>query len=143
MTKKRPARRRPARLHPLSAVLMTFLLSTLMHAGHAGPMPPLLKEGLAAEERGDYPAASLAYAALAFQDDPMGMFLFGQLLQYGRGVARDYSGAILMYRNAGFRGLVFAQKNLCYLYVHNREIPRDAESARRWCQLAAYQGNDA
>lgn len=60
---------------------------------------------------------------------------------YGKGVPKDYSEALRLYRKSAEQGYVKAEFSLSTMYGDGRGVPPDAVEAERWCRKAAEQGD--
>ena len=58
----------------------------------------------------------------------------------GRGVARDDTEAVRLYRQAAAQGLAMGQSNLGFMYAEGRGVAKDETEAVRLFQQAAAQG---
>ena len=71
------------------------------------------------------------------------LFLKGQDVANGKGVAQDYAQAVQCYTAAAEQGHSVAQLNLAGLYERGQGIARDEVKARMWLAKAANSGNAA
>jgi len=69
-------------------------------------------------------------------------FLYGELLEQGRGVVQDYSEAARWYRNSAESGFVAAQNRLGAKYAEGRGVQKSMIEAMKWFMIAAANGDE-
>ena len=60
---------------------------------------------------------------------------------YGKGVAKDLTRALAMYKSAADKGHVMAQYHLAVAYGNGSGVAASEREAMRWLRIAAAQGN--
>ncbi|MFQ5784790.1 MAG: tetratricopeptide repeat protein, partial [Alphaproteobacteria bacterium] len=97
------------------------------------------REGYAAYQSGDYPAAAREFAALANEGDARAQFNLGVMYDKGEGVPQDYAEAAKWFRKAAEQGLAVAQTNLGVYFQRGKGVAQDYEKAAEWYRKAAEQ----
>ncbi len=119
----------------IAALCVGFTLGLTAPAG-AG-----LKEGAAANIRGDYATAIREWRPLAEQGNAKAQFFLGVMYDKGQGVPQDYAKAAKWYSKAAEQGLAKAQLYLGYMYKQGQGVPQDYAEALQWYRKAAEQGD--
>jgi len=74
--------------------------------------------------------------------DAKAQCILGYCYEHGKGVAQDYTNAVMWYRKSADQGDAKAQRNLGSGYYYGLGVPQDYAEAIRWERKAADQGND-
>src|SRR6202012_2922247 len=98
------------------------------------------QDGVAAYQRGDYPAALRLFRPLADQGNGDAQYNIGVMYDKGLGVRTDFAIAAEWYRKAATLGIVDAQWDLGILYGEGRGVPKNYETAVAWLRKAADRG---
>jgi TPR repeat protein len=64
------------------------------------------------------------------------------MYQYGRGVPRDYTEAVKLYRLSAAQGNANGQVQLGVMYALGHGVPQDYVKAHLWANLAGAKGNE-
>lgn len=75
--------------------------------------------------------------------DPRSQFKLGELLQTGRGVARDRELALVWIRKSAAQGFAEAEETVGVAYYFGFNAPKDPAMAATWFRKAADQGEGA
>lgn len=102
----------------------------------AGPF----EDGVAAEARGDAPAAVVAYRAAADAGQAPAQFALGRLYRAGEGVPRDPALAAAWFRKAAMQDNPGAEFALASMFEAGAAEARDSTEAAQWCLKAAGHG---
>jgi TPR repeat protein len=97
-----------------------------------------LDVGVAAWERGDYPAAYREWKSLADQGDSDAQYFLGSWYYHAE---KDYTNAAKWLREAPQQGHPLAQHDLGSLYVLGQGVPPNDTQAAEWFRRAAEQGH--
>lgn len=73
--------------------------------------------------------------------DAKGQFELAVKYESGRGVKKDFSKALELYRSAAASGYTPAQSTLGYMYLYGEGVPQDLEQALEWNQKAVDAGD--
>ena len=103
----------------------------------------LLRTGIDAYRRGDYPEALKVFRILAERGLANGQNTLGILYARGQGVAVDHVEAVKWFRKAAEQGYATAQHNLGSAYFRGRGVAADDAEALKWFRKAAAQGHAA
>ncbi|MDA0262121.1 MAG: tetratricopeptide repeat protein [Proteobacteria bacterium] len=104
----------------------------------------LLKQGDDAYGRGDYAAALDVYRSLAAARNSSAEYYLGVMCEFGHGVEKDISEAVIWYRKAAEDGSALAQLKLgLNLDEGLGGVARDPAEALRWYRMAAEHGHIA
>jgi TPR repeat protein len=105
------------------------------------PAPGDLGAGIAAYDRGDYPAAAEHWRPLAEKGDPEAQYRLGELYRLGQGVPEDPAAAGRWHLEAAEQGHGRAMYHLALMYYRGRgnDWERDYVRAYVWFKLAAEQ----
>ena len=98
-------------------------------------------DGLAAYQRGDYPAAYKLCLPWAQHGNRDAMFLIGLMYANGHGVRQSYAEAARWYQDAADDGQDAAQNNLGQMYAAGRGVRGSLTQAAALYWRAADQGN--
>jgi Sel1 repeat len=129
------------------SVAVRHLLAIICAALFVLPLAPYpaaadpVSDGLAAYQRGDYPAAYKLCLPWAQQGNRDAKFLIGLMYASGHGVRQSYAEAAQWYQDAADDGQDAAQNNLGQLYAGGRGVQRSLVQAAKLYWLAADQGN--
>ena len=99
-----------------------------------------LEDGIAAEDRGDWKAASVLLEPLAKQGNPDAQNRIGYMYNSGKGMRQDYAVAMKWYRIAAAQGSAKAQTNIGFMYENGQGVLQDYAEAMKWYRKAADQG---
>ena len=97
--------------------------------------------GLAAVEKGDYPAAVKIFEGLANAGEAEAQYNLAMLYRDGKGVSKDMAQSALWFRRAAEQGLAAAQYQLGYLYDTGEGLAQSDHEAFVWYRKAAEQGH--
>ena len=97
-------------------------------------------DGLAAYQRGDFPAALNFWKPLAEQGHADAQYNVALIYYAGEGVPRDDAEGAKWLRMAAEQGVANAQNNLGVMYAEGRGLPEDNAEAVKWFRKAADQG---
>lgn len=120
------------------ALACAGVLAVRVSAAHADAMD----DGVAAMERGDFPAAIALWQPLAERGSVRAQFALG-FVYYGAGPVRDYAAAARWFRAAAEQGDADAQDRLGMLYSLGRGVPQDTAEEFKWYAAAAAQSHPA
>lgn len=115
------------------------ILTIVFLAGSAGAQAGL-QDGIAAYNKGNYPAALKELRPLADNGDAKAQALLGEIYNGARGVPQDHTEAVSWYRKAAERGDAGAQVSLGMMYENGTGVPQDNKEAVSWYRKAAEQG---
>jgi TPR repeat protein len=111
-------------------------------AASAAPSRPGLRDGIAAWQRGDYPAAVASWRPLADKGDPEAQYNLGQAYALGRGVDADPKRAQRLFAQAAARGNRMAETSLAIMLFQSGErakaMPSIAKAATAGDPRAQY-----
>ena len=97
----------------------------------------------AAEQRGDVLAAYEAGRTDAEAGDAPCLNYLGVISERGRGVTRNATEAVRLFRLAAAQGLAAAQYNVGRAYATGLGVRKNQPEAARWYRMAAKQGDPA
>lgn len=106
-----------------------------------GQRPRLVKDGVAAYQRGDYVEAERWFRLAAAQGIAVAQFNLGSMFATGQGVVQDYAEAEKWFRLAAAQGNADAQCSIGVMYFNGYGVAEDSAEAAKWYRLAAAQGN--
>jgi TPR repeat protein len=124
--------------HLLAIICVAFTVLPLT------PNPAMadpVADGLAAYQRGDYPAAYKLCLPWAQHGNRDAMFLIGLMYANGHGVRQSYAEAARWYQDAADDGQDAAQNNLGQMYAAGRGVRGSLTQAAKLYWRAADQGN--
>lgn len=101
------------------------------------------QSGLDAYNKGQFAAASEAWAALAESGDPKAQHGMGLLYENGQGVVMDLGKAAHFYQLAAEQHFPPALNNLAMLYAQGAGVPKDDHKALELWEKAAKGGNSS
>lgn len=82
------------------------------------------------------PECAQWYGKAAAQGLPLSQFHYGQCLEHGWGLRRDYASAAVWYQKAAEQGDKESMRRLGYLYKKGRGVTADAAESQKWYALA-------
>lgn len=125
-------------------MLRLLLLLLIAAPAAAAPPPwtlPVLAEGLAAHQRGDYGRARTDFTRLAIQGSAIAETMLGVMAARGQGKRADAATAATWWLRAANRGYAPAQLALAEAFMRGEGVARDPGSAWVWAQLAGVHGD--
>ena len=121
------------RMRGLVAGILFVAVALTPVAAVAGP----LKDGMDANDSGDYAAALRLWRPLAEQGHADAQTGLGAMYGMGLGVPQNHAEAVKWYQLAAEQGHVRAQHNLGVTYATGQGAPQDYVQAHMWFNLAA------
>jgi TPR repeat protein len=116
-----------------SVIALVFSLCSGVSAGD-------VEDGFAAYNKGDFATALAKLKGPAAQGDADAQFLLAVMYENGRGIAEDYTQAMLWYKKSAVQGDERAQLHLGYMYAKGLGVAQDYKQAMIWYERAATQG---
>jgi uncharacterized protein len=123
--------------------LRVRIASSLMLLWAIAPALPAadFAKGLAAYQKGDFPAAAKEWRPEAEDGDARTQFNLGLLYLDGKGVPQDPGEAAKWFRRSAEQGYTEAQHNLGAMYGTGQGVRRDYVEAYKWMNICAASGN--
>jgi len=121
----------------IAAVGLGFAIAS---AAGAAASAATFEEGVAAQSRGDLPAAVAAYQAAADRGESAAEFALGRLYLTGQAVAQSYRAARGWFEKAAAQGNPGAACELGEMYEEGRGAPREYAAALVWYRQSAARG---
>jgi len=120
----------------------TILLLVLLRPGFAGAAgaDAAFRDGLAAYNIGSYAQALTAWEPIAKAGDARAQAGLGFMYYSGRGVPRDSTRAVELFRLAAEQNEPTAQLFLALMYFKSDGVPASAPRAMMWVELAIAGG---
>ena len=123
----------------VKALFMLILASALVAISAVAQAG--MESGIAAYNKGDYPAALNVLQPLATKGNATAQLYLGRMYTKGMGLSPDYNKAIFWTRKAAERKNVEAQYFLGFLHHYGLGTPQDYREAMLWYHKAAELGN--
>ena len=103
----------------------------------------LLRQGIVADNAGDYAKAASLYRKAAQQGLAEAQNNLGVMYKDGQGVEQNFAEAARWFAKAALQGNILAQSNLGWLYQSGNGVAQDFAAARHWYLKAACRGHAA
>ena len=101
-----------------------------------------LQEGLNAYHNGNYRVALKELPQFADKGDAASQFILGAMNNFGQGVPKDYTKAMMWYLKAADQGYMAAQLNIGVMYSLGIGVPHSTRLAEEWYRKATAQEKD-
>ena len=121
------------------APLLTSILFLVLGTNLASSQD--YNRGLEAYNAGDFATALSEWKPLAKRGNASALFNLGSMYYSGKGVRKNYTEAVKLYRLAAEKGDTNAQYSLGLLYTKGNGVLKNTTEALKWFLLSAKRGN--